>query len=286
MEHLVKRSIKFSDKGVLKAARHTDVFTESSVNKRPPGFKARDGEVVWVAEVGYGIYACGKISTEPSMLTFSSIDDLLDRRNEIPVQEDRYILSLITKIHRSKTFRYLKVLVVHVEVEDIGGVIEIPAKYKTQGAWFYVEPGQIVQDDSRSSPNLDPEIPGAVRLRVYQQLAQAADRHIIDIDHFVPRSVGGPGNIEENLVPVSYRLNRYKSDRIPRGLFVVSSEYDELRDLLPVDWQSSEEDFLRGAKYTDAAKKIVRDVVNVWSDLEMIKEFYAAVKTYHFGRTD
>ena len=283
MEHLVKRNPKLSDPGVLKPAHLTDVFTESSVNRRPSGWKAKKGEIVWVAEVGYGIYARGEISADPRLLRFSSINELLDRRDEIPVRDDRYILRLIIKIHRAKAFKFLSLLIVEVEVEDIAGVIEIPQGFRTQTAWLYVEPGDIVEASSQNSPYLTDKIPGAVRLRVYQQLARAADRHIIDIDHFVPRSVGGPGNLEENLVPVSFRLNRAKSDRIPRGLFVESSHHDELCNLLPADWESGDS-FLSGARYRDAAKKIVA-VVKSWPDLETIKAFYAAVKAHHFDRT-
>jgi len=133
------------------------------------------------------------------------------------------------------------------------------------------------------SLELSPKIPGALRLRVYFRLARETDRHIIDIDHFVPKVVGGPGNIEENLVPVSLNLNRAKSARIPSGLFEVAALREELRNLVPHQFRGGEPRMLGGPEPRDAAKKIVA-AVNGQESLDDIRAFYREVVEHHFGR--
>jgi hypothetical protein len=239
------------------------------VNKRPPGYKALDGERIWVAEVGYGIYAEGRLVGDPILHSFGSIEDLLNNLEEIPVQDDPYVMALIRRIHGSNKFSTLNVLAVKTEISDIGSCIEVPKELRTQGSWFYLKPGQIDLGSKGKSLELSPKIPGAVRLRVYQRLARKADRHMIDVDHFVPKVVGGPGNIEENLVPISYSLNRAKSGRIPSGLFDVAASFTELRHLVPQRFAGKEPTMLNRPEHREAAKKVVA-AVNGREDLNEI----------------
>lgn len=280
-EHLIKRNPDLAQAGVLTTSKGVHHFTESSVRGRPPGHKARGGERIWVAESGYGIYAEGSLLSDPVLHTFTSIDHLLDEIDRIPVQDDPYIMKLIRKINQTKNFKHLHVLVVATNVSDLGSVIEVPKELRTQGSWYYLEPGQIQRDTAGQTLQLSPNIPGAVRLRVYQRLAKKSDLHIIDVDHFVPRVVGGPGNIEENLVPVSFSLNRAKNARIPSGLFDVASTQTDLSLHVPGKFTGGEPRYLHGPDVRDAAKKVVA-AVNRREDLDAVRAFYQAVVNHHF----
>lgn len=283
LEHLVKRNPKLADAQVIQPTHRIEVFVQSRVNGAPHGSKARKGERLWVAEVGYGVFAKGELKEDPKNLRFTSMEDLLDRKAEIGMTAAPYLLSLLEKIHssRKKSFQFLAVSVFSVELRDLERVLPVPKKCASQGSWFYLEPGDIREEDADRSLQITSHIPGAVRLRVYQELAKQADRHIIDIDHFVPKSVGGPGNLEENLVPIGYSLNRAKRDRIPSGLFVVAKTHPDLRALCPPG-SAQDKGFLRGSEFRAAAQKITREV-NSWPDLDAIRDFYGGVKGYHFG---
>ena len=106
----------------------------------------------------------------------------------------------------------------------------------------------------------------------------------IDIDHFVPRSIGGPGNIIENLVPIGFSLNRYKSNSIPKGVFEVSLSYPELKLYVKKEYISEDQEmFLRSINSKEDAKKII-SIVNSWEGeegLDRLKKFYSSILKYH-----
>ena len=132
---------------------------------------------------------------------------------------------------------------------------------------------------------LDPKIPGDLRLKIYSFFNQNYSiGHLIDIDHFVPKSAGGPGNIIENLVPIGLSLNRYKSDSIPRSFFEVALNDDfktnfkvfekEILKLL-----KNNEKFIRKKDYPnsiDLAREM-NAVVSEWKKMDEIKNFYFEV---------
>ena len=129
--------------------------------------------------------------------------------------------------------------------------------------------------------DVTPNIPGDLRLKLYSLFNKNYSiSHLIDIDHFVPKSVGGPGNIVENLVPIGFNLNRYKNDAIPRSLFEIatSDEYhsnfiDIQKEILKLS--RLEDEFIKTNTYPKAkeiAQKITGNV-NAWPDLNQIKRF-------------
>lgn len=282
-DHLIKRNPSLASRGVLSAARRQETFTESRVNGTAAGARAQKGDRIWVAETGYGVYGVGTLIEQPELIRFESITDLLDRLDDIPVQDPPYLLSLIRKIHGNANFKFITVLVVPVELRQLDQILEIPQRCRTQGSWYYLNEGELDEESSARAVGLTSEIPGVVRLKVYQQLARATDRHIIDVDHFVPKSVGGPGNLEENLVPVSYSLNRAKRDRIPSGLFLVAAKDDELRRFVPPELREGGPKILPlDSVISGLARKVVAEV-NSRSDVGSIRDFYARVKKLHFG---
>ena len=97
------------------------------------------------------------------------------------------------------------------------------------------------------------------------------------------QSVGGPGSIEENLIPLSFSVNRWKSNRIPSGLFYFATDFDEVK--------SVDSKFLNKSMcshdifYSDNdAIKDAKLIISIINSLELvrIKLFYKSVRSFHF----
>ena len=59
--YLIKRSPDLTDKGILiKKNIQKKGYSESGVN-RPPSLKLNVGDIIYVSETNYGIYAKGKV---------------------------------------------------------------------------------------------------------------------------------------------------------------------------------------------------------------------------------
>lgn len=97
------------------------------------------------------------------------------------------------------------------------------------------------------------------------------DAHFFDVDHVVPASLGGPGNIEENLVPLGSGINRSKGNQVPSGLFYVAKEMDFYRGTLP-----KEKGHLKGAIWKDKARGIIQEVNS--TGVDPARKFYEKVR--------
>lgn len=104
-----------------------------------------------------------------------------------------------------------------------------------------------------------------------------------DFDHFVPRSVGGPGIFEENVVPMHFSINRAKSNRIPREFIITAYEYKErftgleLTNKTVANWNHS---LNRGREF-EFQKKISKDItakVSNWPEKEQRKFYFSILK--------
>ena len=104
--------------------------------------------------------------------------------------------------------------------------------------------------------------------------------HIIDIDHFVPKSLGGPGNIEENLVPVGLSLNRYKSNQVPSGLFNYAYLVSEDFRLRCSKIEIEQNKYYKDAKSKGMAK-IITAKINMKEELNEIRNIYREIKKFH-----
>ncbi len=127
---------------------------------------------------------------------------------------------------------------------------------------------------------LELEIPMNLRLDIYSLFnTNLKISHIIDIDHFVPKSLLGPGNIFENLVPIGLSLNRYKSNSIPSGFFQVANSYESLKSFVKVKYKDKL-GFIRGDKNAMAQAMKINEEILEWP-INEAKEFYKKVLEKH-----
>ena len=285
-------------------------FFELTIRKtafKPPSAEIKPNDIVYVAETSGGIYAMGDVIESGQVETFTSVEKLLEYSKRF--NDDQYWLPKIRQFSRKlssdKNYKvrfheyYINQKILSRTIPYNGplerydasinrGLARIFFKLSKEDVEYLKDPDYKLKGITDVSPN----IPGDLRLKLYSLFNKNYSiSHLIDIDHFVPKSVGGPGNIVENLVPIGFNLNRYKNDAIPRSLFEIatSDEYhsnftDIQKEILKLS--RLEDEFIKTNTYPKAkeiAQKITGNV-NAWPDLNQIKRFYLAVnEKFHPG---
>jgi hypothetical protein len=300
--YLIKRSNSFRDlkKNNSKKKGYFEI-TISKDKRNPPSHKLKMHDIIYVAETSGGIYAKGKVVKTFSVDVFSTIEEVLDYSKQF--KDDSYWLDKIRlfkdklssdsnyKLRCHQYFTNQKLLKRTIPYN--GPLKEYDASIKLGLARIFFELKEKDVKYLNENPDfslkqvkkLDPKIPGDLRLKIYSFFNQNYSiGHLIDVDHFVPKSAGGPGNIIENLVPIGLSLNRYKSDSIPRSFFEVALNDDfktnfkvfekEILKLL-----KNNEKFIRKKDYPnsiDLAREM-NAVVSEWKKMDEIKNFYFEV---------
>lgn len=292
---LIKRSPKLTKTGVLVKQNYTRKgYSESGV-RRPSSIKLTRGDFIYVAETDYGVYAKGEVievwEKPQEFLNTEDIVTFFSERND-PI----YCFELIKKLKVAKEknpsakLYYHEYFINQILLDNVipleGELVELK---KIQNAFSEIKNQDLINHinnpNSKINIKVSTTIPGALRQRLYSFFNQKHNISTwIDIDHFVPKSLGGPGNIIENLVPIGFSLNRYKSNSVPKGLFEVSLTYPELKAYVKKEYISKNQKmFLRTTNSKEDAKKII-SIVNSWdgSDgLDKLKDFYGSVLKYH-----
>ncbi len=299
--YLIKRSNSFRD--LKKNNSQKKGYFEITISKHkrnPPSHKLKMNDIIYVAETGGGIYAKGEVIKSGKVETITSVEKLLEFSKSF--NDDQYWLSKIREFSRKLSSDKNYKLRLHeyfinqkildrtipyngqLEKYDASinrGMAGIFLKLRKEDVEYLKEPDYSL----KSITALSPEIPGNLRLKLYSLFNKKYSiSHLIDIDHFVPKSLGGPGNIVENLVPIGFSLNRYKNDSIPRCLFEIASSdafksnfTDIQKEILKIS--KLEDQFIRTNNYPgakDIARKIT-SIVNDWQDINQIKSFYLTV---------
>ena len=300
--YLIKRSNSFRDlkKNNSKKKGYFEI-TISKDKRNPPSHKLKMHDIIYVAETSGGIYAKGKVVKTLSVDVFSTIEEVLDYSKQF--KDDSYWLDKIRlfkdKLSSDSNYKlrchqyYTNQKLLKRTIPYNGPLKEYDASIKRGLASIFFELKEKDVKYLNENPDyslkqvkkLDPKIPGDLRLKIYSFFNQNYSiGHLIDVDHFVPKSAGGPGNIIENLVPIGLSLNRYKSDSIPRSFFEVALNDDfktnfkvfekEILKLL-----KNNEKFIRKKDYPnsiDLAREM-NAVVSEWKKMDEIKNFYFEV---------
>lgn len=109
----------------------------------------------------------------------------------------------------------------------------------------------------------------------------------------VPQSVGGAGNIPENLIPIALEANRFKNNSIPYGLFKITSEqWYKLNIIYPsTKWQIFRKKcekiiFKKEILYNESkAKNLAREIISLVhdiKDIDAVKNFYRMILSHHY----
>ena len=234
-KYLIKRSPDFTRNGIIvKRNQSHKGYSQGTILDMPISNKLKIGDIIYVAEKDYGIYAKGTVSIVHDIVRFNNIEEILTYYTNNKIKDASYWLEFIQRLSKEKLTNPNAVFSFQ-EFSNEKSVLKQYTNYKLS-TW-------------------------------------------IDIDHFVPQSIGGPGNIPENLVPVGFNLNRYKSDLIPIGLFYTAKNYPLLQMYCEKYFFETKESFIKSPEITDKATKIIEKVKTM--DMNSIRTFFKKVLEYH-----
>ena len=300
--YLIKRSNSFRDLKKNNSKKKGYFEITISKNKRnPPSHKLKMQDIIYVAETSGGIYAKGEVIETFPVDVFSTIEEVLDYSKQF--NDDSYWLDKIRlfkdKLSSDSNYNlrchqyFINQKLIKRTIPYNGPLKKFDASIKRGLASIFFELKEKDVKYLNENPDyslkqvkkLDPKIPGDLRLKIYSFFNQNYSiGHLIDVDHFVPKSAGGPGNIIENLVPIGLSLNRYKSDSIPRSFFEVALN-DDFKTIFKVFEKEilkllkNNEKFFRKKDYPnsiDLAREM-NAVVSKWKKMDEIKNFYFEV---------
>ena len=181
-------------------------------------------------------------------------------------------------------FRSYKVFEFKLDVKKLDNPIFLE-KPVTQGSYRKLT-GPPIPSTKNAKP--DPRIPTTVRYTLFEKFKLHPESiHIIDVDHVVPKSVGGPGNIEENLIPISSSVNRTKGDKVPKALFNIAKKYQDLLGLKKEDFyytnivkEDMPDNILGGEDVRQKAKKIATCINTL--DFDVVKKIYNEIRFEYY----
>lgn len=300
--YLIKRSPSFSNKGLIeKRSVKAKGYSETRIvkDKRlplPKGFTS--GDMIYVAEKNWGIYAAGKVTNISELFTASSVDEIIGFIVKHNKKDAVYWLDKLTKLQKAKQenkgtnyqFKYQEYTVNQKLLKRPIPLVGELSRLSKPG--FAASMIQLTKDEVSFIQNpvyrddefeLSTKVPYALKLDVWGFFnTRLPVQHYIDVDHFVPSSAGGPGNIIENLVPIGLGLNRYKSNSIPRGFFAEAGKNSELKQLTKDKYLSLKEDFISEKEAIHDALQINKTIAS-WNSIKDIRTFYRAVLSHHFS---
>ena len=250
---------------------------EVSRGKKPSGSKVELGDIVYIAQNGYAIFASG-IVYGIKKIELSSFEEFVNYSlNESNIKDDDYWTSKIRDYSNNKSDAIYHILEYKLEyVTQLDVSYPLEDRFLNQSAWYYLEDDfelMIPKNDFTVTQH----IPTQLREKIYHKYKVKTNDHIIDIDHIVPADLGGPGNIEENLAPVSPSINRRKGNRVPSKLFDLASKFDIK---IPKEYRISHDLFYSNTEAKNLGREVVKKI-NLQS-IEDIRSDYNQIRLFHF----
>ena len=292
---LIKRNPDFTTNGVItKRKTENKLYSETSISwqaRKPASAKLAIGDVIYVAETGYAIYAKCKVTRINKVREFINVEEILDYINKNDLEDDVYWMDKLKRLQKKKnespkaSLKYQEYFVGQNLLDRTIPLTGSMEAFRNRNSFIQLKPEHIkyINKPIYEEQPLSPKIPSVLRMKIYSFLNKKyAHKYWIDIDHFIPKSAGGPGNILENLVPVGMSLNRYKSNSIPQGFFEVAKSHEELKKFVSQDFlqPKTKEKFLKLKKAIEQAKKINAYISKNYN-LKMSKKFYFDVLERH-----
>ena len=291
--HVIKRDSGLNVTSNKRRKKGLDWFTQTKIGSRPLGSKCEIGDIAYIYIIDYGVVAKGEIR-DIKISSFSLLEDVFS----FIKKEAKYknttgaksfwgneVINKLSSRTNGKLNYY--VLEVQIDLELLDEAILLDpnnSKLKGQNSWVYLD--DPIEEYKIHSNELSPIIPPQLRQKIQIAFNSASNDFVYDIDHFVPKRWGGPGNIVENLIPLNLSTNRYKSDKIPSGLFYVASSNKKISNKIESKYfkekYHKKNGFLKELEAKDDAKKITNAVKEILS-FEEIKTFYNDVRKFHYG---
>jgi hypothetical protein len=285
-QHLVKKAATFVDKGLIIPKLGESTYCETRVNGNPSGYKLKINDTIFIAEAGYAIISCGKVTETPVLTKIRSLEELFEYISTSKIKQGKYWFNIaMEKIFKRSDFSYLSILEYTISNKPLEIPVPLDSRFNKQSSWYYL-PETFKIPTKIQSLDLSAKIPASLRFKLFYSLNSNVDGSFVDVDHFVPKSIGGPGNIEENLHLVGLSINRKKSDQVPAGLYIIAENMGISTVGLSAHSKRSKDIFQNGGVpfFADnISKRIASDVVAIINRMEIkqVREFYRSVKSQH-----
>lgn len=250
---------------------------EVKVKHNPSGSRSEEGDCVYVAENGYAIFASSTLTRRKPIARVRGLEEFVRYAlKETDVQDDAYWMGKMRSYaHRKGDFEICIFEYYLDEIVQFDRVVPLEGRFLSQAAWYYLD-GELDIEASQEHLVLTQHIPTRLREEVYHRYKLVSTDHVIDVDHFVPASIGGAGNVFENLVPISASINRRKSNRVPSRLFEVGRRFGYS---VPADVQVAHDSFA-GRQHLALAARIVSRMHE--EPEEEVRRSYREVRDFHF----
>ena len=295
---LIKRNPSFSNTGfILKKTDKNKGYSEvliSAENKEPYPKELQAGDAILVADNENGIYARGTVLKKPTLMVFENIGEIIEHAQKS--KDEKFWMSKISKFYNKKkenlNFKfYFKEYFINqtllTRTIPLSGEL---SRLSIKGLAASII--KLNQDEVKfincpiftETSKIERKIPSNLRMDLYSFFNKNYSiSHWIDIDHFVPQSAGGPGNIIENLVPIGFSLNRYKSDSIPKSFFIIAEQHNDFKNKINKKWLNSDHDFLKNKDYPNSKQVCleINNIINQEWTIENAKKFYRNILNYH-----
>ncbi len=244
----------------------------------PSGSKVSINDTVYVAQSGYAIFGKGIVLDVKNIVVVSTLEKFVKYAlNNSNIKDDSFWLMKIKQYSKLDVFQAIHILEYKLgEVEQFERCYPLEERFLKSSAWYYLE-DDFSLSELKVNTHLTLHIPTKVRETVYHQFKINSKVHIVDIDHVVPQSLGGPGNIIENLVPISPSINRRKSNSVPSKLYDLGNKFNIK---VPSYIELKHNLFYSSSNELKLAKQIIEKINS--QNIEYIKHDYQLVRSYHF----
>jgi hypothetical protein len=274
---LIKRSSKITDGGEFSHQLNDGWYAEAQIKRPMFSDVLKTDDEIYVAESGYAIFGSG-IVADKILLSFDNLQDFyLYVINSARTDHERFWfnkLKTITDKYRKGKIWILEFKLIESQTFETPYILE--KRFLQQNSWYKLEDKFNLSKIDKINSKLHGFIPTSMRKNLFHKYKLHGKEHLIDIDHHVPRVLNGPGNIEENLVPLSVFQNRSKRDSVPSKLLAYAKDFSIK---LPEGTIIDPGIYYSSSKHKSVAKQII-EKVNL--DYETAKLIYGDIKKYHF----
>jgi len=292
-QHIIKRnlSINGGDESILK--KGLQWYVQVRIGSTPNGFKETSiNDEAFLYEVkSKVIWGKGVIKQKTELIELTNLDELIEYSQKYTNYKNNaywggsIILDKLglEKLKTSFKIKLFETEILQTPLEEPIAIDHNKFNDNPQLSWITLSPDAPFEKIQISDKFLDGEITPNLRFKIQQKFQFVSKDFVYDIDHFVPKSVGGPGNIEENLIPLHFSVNRNKSDQIPAGLFHEASQIQEITSNIKNSYLSNKNynhtQYFKELEAKTVAKQIT-SIVNKW-ELDKAKSFYHSVRDFH-----
>lgn len=252
-------------------------YCEVAINRKPSGSTCKVDEEIFIAQNGYAVFAKGVISEKKEKICNNLGDLVRFSQIESSVDDSDFWISKFKEYSKKKEPFLVHVFEYRISnTELFETCIPLQKRFLNQSAWYRLE-DEFILEFPEKNQILTKHIPTKMREEIYHLFKINRKEFIVDIDHFIPSSLGGPGNIIENLIPLSASINRRKGDRVPSKLFDLGKKFNVQ---VPLGLAINHDLFYGSVNEKSLAKKIIEKINQ--QSIEEIKFDYKSIRDFHF----